>query len=1720
MALSYEQLMRAAEKKERSMAEKKWGRVAAPDMAKEKQRLFQVAEKKDAARSTSRPWTTEERIKDAETDVANWEKRVGEIKERTRTPVVGSTSYGWGSDPALSKPAPAVGSTSYGAGSATQVTKGEDPALVAKSFLRDSQKRLARLQQTKEWEDIHATGIEGVQDQIERLADDEGTLKQERDQVRKEINDLTADFEAKGGAWKQSEAAVKEYSLTRAALQGREAELTAQLDAKGKDLAQSRRNLTILQREKKGEEWEQYRQASDYEEVLREAPKSKLYVSENSELGKKTLELYNYLGERGLLDGTGILREAMGARFYEGKYSELSKKELELYNYLVQRDIRDGTVLSLEYMSWLGETLAQRKGAEKAKEIRGIDNSLVRGAATVGYAAGSGFDRFARGIERGMFGWVMPEESATSSMQYGSQYIREDLEDVGPEILGSSLGQIGYDVVSNTANMLPSIAVGAINPALGAASVGLSAGGNAYDEAIRDGYSPDQARAYAFLCGASEAGLQYFLGGISKLGSNVIGNSAIGKQVAASIQNIRSATMRVAAELGTKMLSEASEEYLQEILGPVFRNLALGEDNEFHLVTEEAAYAALLAIITTGVVEGPSTVDSAIAQRYNNYTDIRGGKIDGTQSRTQLDGTAGTGIRAFVPDVDRLQQGAGGFGQEDLSTTGELRLTEDRLEYSHLLDEARDSDKVHGWAVTPKTADELVDCRIFLSEDGGVGFAVAPDGDIEAVFRNQRRHPRKGAMKIALLQAIAEGGTKLDCYGRELVNVYANSGFIPVARVAFDPEFANPGWTPDKGMPDIYVMMATDTDPDVVIQKQGSYPYWSDAELAALPLMEYDEAMAYRDNLLAQRGISGSMDGSFDSSAIKGIEQSAERSNPEVGDDVMLEAIRFFQEQAMMGSLHSMDAETEARLTQAAKEMYGADQTQKTAAQTDGGGRFSLKGYEGVDLSKDGSVYTYDFLTSLPDMSVTTLPDVTAVRDANGQVDTRTVVDLGMKNARAVGAERDGKVFVRNRYTGKQLLVTSESIRHGLNGNIKRLLTNARLGAVIGDVVQNAMPINALLNQAEGVTGTYAMAGYATDNAGREFVAIITVEQYDGNVSGIEVYDVAHAVSGRQKRGERVDTKSQGFYPSTNASTVSVADFLKIVKETHQSILSEDVLSCFGEDRNPGGYYTDKAKFSLKTGEDALTQMALEMGAEGRKRGQEGNAKAIQRAAHSFGEQGSKMLQELYWSDAQDPEKYFGGFAVYYHAGLTGQDIMSVREDYDDVIKPIQAWAAYQAGQVDAAESLAAEIKAAGYAPVAGTDAGLVGDEYVASHLDSKTYRQLNSVLKLLGVRGRFVDGSLVLNGKANAQIKGSEVLIAKDHQHPIRFVLGHELTHRIQRLSPEAYRTFRDFVAQDLVVRNEIEYKRRTYGEKGVELDYEGALDEAVADYAGELLEDGRLMDEFIERHRTDKTLLEKLHDGIRYLVNKLTGKEKQLAQTAEGKLAAALDAAAEQAKALTKESGGQNTGLQTDEAGRYLLNTDFAKEVDQWLEETSPEDRLVSHGYFQVGTTSDALKSIGVRDGNIFWRKQKIGYIMTTHSEMDADTIKMVPDLIENPVVVMKSLTREDSIVLLGNVTGVNGDRVMASLELTPRKGGGMEAEFALLTSAYSRTKGNIQNLLKNSEILYLDPDKKRTDTWLMQLRVQFPSGQPVYGSIGSISYDREKVNIQGVKNLFDTK
>lgn len=315
----------------------------------------------------------------------------------------------------------------------------------------------------------------------------------------------------------------------------------------------------------------------------------------------------------------------------------------------------------------------------------------------------------------------------------------------------------------------------------------------------------------------------------------------------------------------------------------------------------------------------------------------------------------------------------------------------------------------------------------------------------------------------------------------------------------------------------------------------------------------------------------------------------------------------------------------------------------------------------------------------------------------------------------------------------------------------------------------------------------------------------------------------------------------------------------------------------------------------------------------------------VQDAAASLGENGAKALSASYDGSVR-ADDYYAGFASYYEAGINGADMARVDSDYGSRLTEAQRFAAYSAGQNDAALSLQREQQAAKYAKVAGEDSGLVYDDFVKQavesgrplqdkqgraildangesrvYLTAETAAKVNRVAKALGVRVQFVDS--VRGGTANAQISGSTVLVERNNENPVLAIVGHEMTHRMQELAPTEYRTFRDIVAQE--EQDSIQKRIDSYAAQGVELTYEQAMDEVAADYAGRLIDDGKVLDDFIERHRDDRTLLQKVRDAIRSLIDKLTGAEKKKAQTAEGKLTAALEAAARQAKTLQGEGG-----------------------------------------------------------------------------------------------------------------------------------------------------------------------------------------------------------------------
>lgn len=274
--------------------------------------------------------------------------------------------------------------------------------------------------------------------------------------------------------------------------------------------------------------------------------------------------------------------------------------------------------------------------------------------------------------------------------------------------------------------------------------------------------------------------------------------------------------------------------------------------------------------------------------------------------------------------------------------------------------------------------------------------------------------------------------------------------------------------------------------------------------------------------------------------------------------------------------------------------------------------------------------------------------------------------------------------------------------------------------------------------------------------------------------------------------------------------------------------------------------------------------------------------------ADKLGDSGRKAFQTAY--QGTDRGDYVGEFLRAYHAGMTNQKNPNSTSAV--------SFAAYAAGQNDAAASLAREKRAAQFAKTAGTDSGLVFDDYVSREMDSAVADEVNTVSKALGVRTRMVDQ--VLGGSANGQITGSDVLIAKDAVDPALQVVGHEWTHRVQELAPEQYRSFRDAVTSIPDVQEAANILLDQYNRAGVETSYEQALDEATANYAGEMIANSDVLDDFIRKHSTDRTLLQKLRDAIHEIVGKLTGRAKRQAQTVEGKLQAAFEAASKQAESL----------------------------------------------------------------------------------------------------------------------------------------------------------------------------------------------------------------------------
>lgn len=336
------------------------------------------------------------------------------------------------------------------------------------------------------------------------------------------------------------------------------------------------------------------------------------------------------------------------------RYQYLTEDEIKIYNYLYASQGKDAADRFLEDM---GPALTERQGAAQYEELGALGKAL--------YWIPAGLDQFGSGI-RQLF---QREAVPVSSTQITSQLIQQEAQEKSP-VLGTL-----YTLGTTLSNMAPSIlasalgswALGAaglsagtaaaVGRATGAATLGASAGGNAYTQKLNEGYSSEAAQNYAALVGASEGALQYLLGGIGALSKSGTG------RIAAKIAGLDNALGRVArtvsgstaARLLGSMISEGTEEGLQELLEPAFAAIIF--DEEYEADFEDAAYAFLLGALSAGIIEGPAAIDYARRPAGFTFRDMDGyadngvDYFEGANTLEEVEARYRDLARQYHPDV-------------------------------------------------------------------------------------------------------------------------------------------------------------------------------------------------------------------------------------------------------------------------------------------------------------------------------------------------------------------------------------------------------------------------------------------------------------------------------------------------------------------------------------------------------------------------------------------------------------------------------------------------------------------------------------------------------------------------------------------------------------------------------------------------------------------------------------------------------------------------------------------------------------------------------------------------------------------------------------------------------------------------------------------------------------------------------------------------------------
>ncbi len=414
----------------------------------------------------------------------------------------------------------------------------------------------------------------------------------------------------------------------------------------------------------------------------------------------------------------------------------------------------------------------------------------------------------------------------------------------------------------------------------------------------------------------------------------------------------------------------------------------------------------------------------------------------------------------------------------------------------------------------------------------------------------------------------------------------------------------------------------------------------------------------------------------------------------------------------------------------------------------------------------------------------------------------------------------------------------------------------------------------------------------------------------------------------------------------------------------------------------------------------------------------------------------------------------------------------------------------------------------------------------------NESEQSLQSTAKKRGVTVKYFEPNAASADVNGWRAKDGTIFINRKADAP-KQILIHELTH-YGEANRKGYEAFKSTVKKSKVFENWLSSKgvgattkeriatlidqyisgatefNRQHGGTYLDATAQTAESEIFANFAEEVLFNEKTPDALL---KDDSLTVEEKHGIAKFVLNAIE-RLKDFFHKSERELKKIKSAWQEMLSGVENDSYIKTT---EDGAVKYSTAKPFAEQVDDVLNGTHKKNLDL-----YVDETPEYLQKLNFSDGPIIMRNSKILEILDKHIEMSVEIIKQIPELLKDPILVLKSKTQPEVSVVVITDCAIGNKNVILPIWIN------QEAAYAdadlnvnflktnAIASAYGRTLGTLIDYANNNEgFLYQTADKKRVEQLLRRNRLQLPTPLKLSNSNIIIPQSENDVNSNHMQN-----